>query len=274
MSETQPDYEVRPFAGLPSEADWVALRKLVPAATATAQLNAAHSAKPVQVVTLLPDLHPAWQRADGQPVLALQSAYASADPGLDLGQALELALKAEPGNPVTSIDPGAPSPRLQDMLDLDFDFTVTVHQTFEYWKDLDPDDADMTQAIEDASKAIDPTDAVPDTPSAYWTKLGGRPYLRWSLGIEETELLDALARLQAKRQAGVVDGAKYVGAFRSLGMIIPVWELPTGTEAADLTDPLGSFRERLNKALAVGDDLSVAERRARAGLVARSVTLR
>jgi hypothetical protein len=275
MPEEQPDYSVRPLAGLPGEADWVALREVVSAGTATAKLTAARGGDAVEVVTLLPDVRPAWKRADGTPVIALQTSFYSGDPGLDLGQALELALAAEPGTAVTAITPGEPGPRLQDLLDLTEPFTVTVHSGFEYWSELNPADAaEMESTIAQASKAVEPTALVPGVPSAYWIRLNGRPFLRWSLGVEETVLLDALARLQAKRQAAVVDGGKYAGAFRALGLIIPVWELPAGTGAEDLTEPLEAFRARLNDVIAEPADLTLMERRARAGLVARSVTLR
>ncbi|MDR1294411.1 MAG: DUF5926 family protein [Bifidobacteriaceae bacterium] len=274
MVDTVLDYSVRPFAGLPNEADWVALRGLVPAATATARLTDAHGGEAVEVATLLPDLRPGWKRADGTPVLALQSTFSSADPGMDLGQALELALAVDPGKPVTAIEPDKASPRLQDLLDLDEPFIVTVHSGFEYWADLDPSDEDMAATIDEASTVIDPTAAVPEVASAYWTSLAGRPFLRWALGVPEPDLLDALARLQAIRQAAVVEGGKYAGAFRAHGLIMPVWELPRGTEAADLTEPLGIFMKRLDEALANPSELTVVERRARAGLVARSVTLR
>ncbi|MDR1426300.1 MAG: DUF5926 family protein [Bifidobacteriaceae bacterium] len=273
--EAKPDYSVRPFAGLPSEGDWVALREVVPAATATARLNAEHGGAAIEVTTLLPEIRPAWKRADGTPVLALQSTFSSEDPGLDLGQALELAIAAEPGSEVKAIDPGRASARLQDLLDLNEAFVVTVQPGFDYWADLNPELAETLEpVIKQASDAIVPSAAVPEVASAYWTKLNGRPFVRWSLGVDEPTLLDGLARLQAKRQAGVVDGAKYAGAFRALGLIIPVWELPAGTEAADLTQPLTAYRELLDAALANRVGLTVAERRARAGLVARSVTLR
>jgi hypothetical protein len=274
MPETKPDYETRPLAGLPGEADWVALREVVPAATATAALNAEHGGGEVQVVTVLPEARPAWKRADGVPVIALKTTFTSPDPGLDFGQALERALEAEPGEPVIAIKPGEPSARIQELLDLDQPFEVTVLEDFAFWRDLDPEAEGIDAAIEESAKVADPTAAVPDIPSAYWTKMGGRPYLRWALGVEEAPLLNALARLQARREAAVVDGGKYAGAFRSCGLVIPVWGLPPDIEAADLTEPLAAYRERLDEALAVPGDLTLPERRARAGLVARSVTLR
>jgi hypothetical protein len=272
MPENQPDYTTRPFALLPGEPDWVALREVVPAATATARL--ASDGAPVEVTTLLPKIHPAWKRADGTPVIALQTTFSSGDPGLDLGQALELAIAADPGRPVRAIDPGRPGPRLQELLDLAAPFEVTVRAGFDYWAGLDPADESMADLIEQTSKAINPSAAVPGVASAYWTMLAGRPFLRWSLGVDETQLLNALARLQAIRQAGVIEGAKYAGAFRALGLVIPVWELPSGTQATDLTEAAGAFKARLDEALDATQDLTLAERRARAGLVARSVTLR
>jgi hypothetical protein len=94
------------------------------------------------------------------------------------------------------------------------------------------------------------------------------------MGLEEDPTLDALARLQARREAGVMDGAKYAGAFRELGLVIPVWELPGGTGAAGVAEPAKAFKGRFDEALAATAPLDAAERRARAGLVARSVTLR
>ena len=55
----------RPFEGLPCEADWVALREIVPAATATVRTTAEHGARDVTVTTVLPMAWPAMHRADG-----------------------------------------------------------------------------------------------------------------------------------------------------------------------------------------------------------------
>jgi hypothetical protein len=151
---------------------------------------------------------------------------------------------------------------------------VAVHDSFDYWLPLDPDNEDLAEAVKSSAEALDPTAAVEGVASAYWTRMKTREYLRWSLGIEEEALLDALARLQARREAGVMEGAKYAGAFRSLGLVIPVWDLPRGTDAADLAEPAAAFLARLDTALGEKGPLDANERRARAGLVARSVTLR
>jgi hypothetical protein len=65
-----------------------------------------------------------------------------------------------------------------------------------------------------------------------------------------------------------------VGAFRASGLVVPVWELPKGTEAADLEGPATELGEKLAKALSIKEPLDANERRARAGIVSRQVTLR
>jgi hypothetical protein len=208
-------------------------------------------------------------------LLALQTTYKSGDRSRDLAQALLAAVEAEPGDPVTDIAVGAPGPHLQDVLDPATPFDVDVRPRFDFWQGLVIDGVeDMDAAIDQASEAIDPTAAVPETTSAYWTLQNKRPFLRWSLAVEEETLLDALARLHAARESAVMPGARYAGAFRSLGLMIPVWELPAGTEADEVTAPAAEFKARLDAALAQGGELNVLERRARAGLVARNVTIR
>ena len=55
---------------------------------------------------------------------------------------------------------------------------------------------------------------------------------------------------------------------------MPVWELPRGTEADELEGPVAELDARLTEALAVTEPLDANERRARAGIVSRQVTLR
>jgi hypothetical protein len=89
----------------------------------------------------------------------------------------------------------------------------------------------------------------------------------------EEELLDALARLAAVDEAGLGEGTKLVGSFRAHGLTVPVWDLPSAMSAEDCEKPAAAFVERLAGALAQNTPLTVQERRARAGLVNRQVTL-
>jgi hypothetical protein len=62
--------------------------------------------------------------------------------------------------------------------------------------------------------------------------------------------------------------------FRALGAVAPVWDLPLGFGAVSCEEPAAQFGARLQQALTDDAPLSDAQRRARAGLTTRQVTLR
>lgn len=263
----------RPFEGLPGEADWVALREVVPAASAKVRTTAEYGARDITVVTLLPNLWPALHRSDGEILVALQTAARSGDASRDVAAAILAAIELEPAEPLTTLvlEPG---PRLQDVLDLTVDFEVEVHADFGYWIGEDEErTGELEQAVKDSSEQIVPTVKVEGAEAAYWCRMG-REFLRWARSEPQEELLDALARLQVERTLELEEGARFVGAFRSSGLLVPVWELAPGTEAEELTEPVQALDGRLAAALAVTEPLDPAARRARAGIVARQVTLR
>ena len=108
----------RPFAGLASECDWVALREIVPAATARLTLLPEYANdRTVTLATVLPGAWPAIVRADGQIYLGLQTQTGSGDASRDAGGALLRALSAEAGDPVP-FEQHVTDPRLQDMVDV------------------------------------------------------------------------------------------------------------------------------------------------------------
>src|SRR5690242_2516604 len=90
-----PVFVSRPFEGLPSECDVVALRELVPAATAPLPLIGDHADRDVTLVTLLPGAAPAMVRENGAIWLALQVQHHFGDPARDLGAVLTAALAQE-----------------------------------------------------------------------------------------------------------------------------------------------------------------------------------
>jgi hypothetical protein len=53
-----------------------------------------------------------------------------------------------------------------------------------------------------------------------------------------------------------------------------VWDLPADTPAEDWIEPAREFQTRLEQALTVTEPLTSDERRARAGLLSRQITLR
>lgn len=261
----------RPFEGLPAETDLVAMREILPSATAELTVQGT----PVLLVTLLPDQVPAMRREDGTVVVALQTALHSGDASRDLAYAIEAALALEPGTALRLAELPEPGTRLQDLIAADADLTVTLRHDFDYWVDPATERTpELDHALESAAENAVPMTAVEGVTSAYWTRMGGREFLRWVRPEPENELLDALARLRARRETDLEEGAPLIGAFRACGLLVPVWELNRGSEADELAAPCAAFEERLAAALAVTAPLTPDERRARAGMISRQVTLR
>ena len=193
-----PVFVARPFEGLASEADIVALREFVPAATAPLKL--ADSDRTVLLCSLLPGAAPALVREDGAIWLGLQVQHSYGDPSRDLAAVLLDALDAEPGSMVgLATDPGE-GQRLQDLV-ADEPLEVTVHSGFDYWvADIDDSDGSMAAALQQANEATSPTERLTGVEGAYWTSVGNREYLRWVLPHDEDRVLDGLARLHATQR--------------------------------------------------------------------------
>ena len=265
----------RPFEGLPGEADWVALRELVPAATAPLRTT---DGRELTLASVLPGGSPALVRADGAIVLGVQLQTSSDDVSRDLGTALAAALEAPAGAPV---DPGpigaagSAGPRLQELLDLGAPLEVTVHDDFGFWLEGTGAGPEAQAMLEQANQAILPTVRLEALDAAYWVRpTAERAHLRWVRPEPEEKLLDALARLRAAERITLGEKTRYAGAFRAHGLVVPVWDLPADTPASDWAGPAREFQERLEAALAVADPLTSDERRARAGLLSRQITLR
>ena len=266
-------YVARPFAGLASECDLIALRELVPAATAPLRLKDG-SDRAVQLCTLLPMASPALVRDDGSIWLGLQVQHSFGDPSRDLGAVLEKALASEPGEVVGLTDPPGEGPRLQDLVD-DAPLEVTVHDGFDFWlADVEDPTGTAAASLETANAAANPTSRLSSVEAAYWTNVGTKEHLRWVMPEDEDRLLDALARLHAAGKDVVAEGSRLVGMFRVHGVLVPVWDLPVGTGAEVLEEPAARFRADLDSALADATPLTADERAARSGLTNRQLTIR
>jgi hypothetical protein len=269
-----PAYVARPFEGLPSECDVVALRELVPAATAP--LTVEDTDRAVTLCTLLPMAAPAMVRDNGEIWLGLQVQHQFGDPSRDLAAVLQhaIAVADEGGNGIVghTSQPG-PGPRLQDLV-TDTSLTVTVHDGFGFWVADAEEDASTAAALEQANQAANPSARLTSVEAAYWTDVGTKEHLRWVMPEPEGPLLDALARLHAAGRDRLVEDSRLVGMFRAHGLLVPVWDLPLGTGAEALEEPADAFATALEEALADESDLSQEQRAARAGLANRQVTLR
>lgn len=263
----------RPFEGMPSECDVVAMRELVPAATAPLTL-ADDPSRTVRLCTLLPAAAPAMVRDSGEIWLGLQVQHNFGDPARDLGAVLEAALQAEPGVVGLTAPPGD-GPRIQDLVTGET-LDVTVHDGFDFWiSDIEEGErATLAAALQQANEAAAPTSRLTTVTAAYWTDVGPKEHLRWVMPEPEDRLLDALARLHAGGRDGLVEGSRFVGMFRAHGLLAPVWDLPVGTGPEPLEEPAERFAADLAEALADTSDLTAEQRSSRSGLANRQVTLR
>ncbi|CAB4730081.1 MAG: topoisomerase II [Actinobacteria bacterium] len=260
----------RPFQGLPSECDLIALRELVPAATAP--LTLVGSDREVQLCSLLPMAAPAMVRDSGAIWLGLQVQHHFGDPARDLGAVLSKALESEPGIVGLTDDPGT-GPRLQDLIAGDT-LDVTVHDGFDFWIADVPEQDALAAALEQANAAASPTARLTSVEAAYWTNVGTKEHLRWVMPEPEDQLLDALARLHAAGKDVIAPEARLVGMFRAHGLLAPVWDLPVGTGPEQLEETAATFAADLAAALADDTPLSSEERSTRNGLANRQVTIR
>ncbi|MEU3497074.1 MULTISPECIES: DUF5926 family protein [Kitasatospora] len=270
----------RPFEGLPGEADWVALRELVPAATVPLVLaagvadEAVGEVPSVTLATVLPLAWPALRRPDGSILLGLQTQSSSGDLSRDLADALELALATEPGTPVPARRTNPGGRRLQELLDTTAAFVPEVHTGFEFWlEDAESATGEVAASLERANASAIPTEKLAGVDSAYWCGTPDKNHLRWVMDVPEEQLLDALSRLSAAGDSSLGEGTKLVGSFRAHGLTVPVWDLPLEMTAADVEKPAVEFAGKLAAVLAAPAPLTAEERRARANLVSRQITL-
>ncbi|MGB3827152.1 MAG: DUF5926 family protein [Ornithinimicrobium sp.] len=266
----------RPFEGLSNETDWVALREIVPTATAVIRVTLPDGTeRAVTLATVLPGAMPALHREDGEVLVALQSRTSSGDASRDIAQALLAAVAAEPGSPITSVRPATVgTPRLQDLIAAGQSLDVQLHEDFSFWVGEEEASPEVAAALEQTNAAAVPTTKIDDVPSAYWCLMGERAYIRWILPQDEDAATTALARLQAAGEHTLGEDTSLLGAFRAAGVLVPVFEVDPQVPAAQHGAALQAIQERYAAALEISDTLTADERRAREGIISRQVTLR
>jgi hypothetical protein len=268
----------RPFDGLADEAEWIALRELVPSATApltlTPDLVQRFGARPVTLATVLPMAWPAMTRPDGRVFIGLQRHVQSGDVSRDLAVAIVCALQTTPGGTVSVPALPGPGPRLQDVL-IDGPLDITLHDGFEFWLDSDAgDDPNVKASLERANSSVYPTVRLAAARAAYWCRVPDKSHVRWVLPDDEDRALDALSRLAGAGELLLGAGTKFAGMFRAHGRLVPVWDIPREPPADEWEAPMADFAKRYADALADPAPLDPAARRARQGLVGRQLTLR
>lgn len=271
-------FVARPFAGLADETEWIALRELVPAASAPLtlkpEIKAEYGDRPVTLSTVLPMAWPALTRQDGQVFVGLQRHVQSGDVSRDLAVAILQALGTPLGETVSVPALPGQGPRLQDILE-DGPLEITLHDGFEYWlDDQQAQDENVKASLERANASIYPTVRMSAAHAAYWCRVPDKAHVRWVLPDEEDGALDALARLSAAGELVLGDDTKFAGMFRAHGLLVPVWDVPGEPEGADWEAPLADFAKRYQDTLGDTTPLDGAARRAKQGLIGRQLTLR
>ena len=272
-SQQQPAFVRRPFERLPGETGWVAMREIVPAATARVTFTHEDESREATIASVLPLAWPGLHRADGSLFVALQTGGSSSDASRDIAEALLAVAALEPGQPLTTSPRAtAASPRLQDLLTGD-DFEVILHEGFDFWVEGQNMDDEGAESLARANEAITPTVQMRSATNAYWCRIGNRTYIRWVLPHDEDKATDALARLQSAGSSALGDG-KLLGAFRAHGLLVPVWEVDAGADAGSFEDDFAALVGRLDAQLEVDTPLTSDELRARSGIASRQLTLR
>lgn len=268
----------RPFQGLAAETEWVALREILPAATAVVTWAAGQAPQgaPAQatLATVLPLAWPGLHRGDGAVLVGMQSGSSSGDASRDLAAQLIAAATAEPGTPVPHLpSPTGDTPRLQDVL-VDEPFEAILHEGFDFWVGEQDLEGEAKESLDRANESVVPTSRMAALPSAFWVRIGERTHIRVVLGDDEDAATDALARLHAAGEDALGGDTRLLGAFRACGLLVPVWDLDPELEATAYEEELAAWGTRYAVALASDASLTAEERRAKSGLLSRQVTLR
>lgn len=264
----------RPYEGLAAEAELVALQEFVPSATAQVTVKET----PVQLVTVLPGAVAAMVREGGERLVALQVAAHSQNPGRDLAYALNWVLSAKEGEQLQSTAADGQQPALKDIFPVDAALDVTSYDDFSWWF---PEDAQVPpqiqQAMAAANDAVIPSAEVKtDAPGAvWWVNPGsGKAHIRWVRTEDnESQMISALARIAARGELNLGEGTKFAGAFRTHGVVVPVWDLDPAVEPASYADALVALNKAIEAEYANDAQLSADERKQLDNIKSRQVTI-
>lgn len=271
-------FVARPFEGINGEAELVAMLELLASATCEVTLRA-NAAIPnglkATIVTLLPGGAGGLRTDDDRVLVALQTQAHSSDRSADLARAIINAAAAPIGEFIAPVVSTNQEIRAQDLLDPATAFSPVVHTDFQWWLDLgvaDPKLADDREAVEDMNTSVAPVSRVGDT--AFLVTLSGRTQVRMVLSDAEGPATDAFARLIAASGESLGDGCKWLGNFRTCGLLAPVWDVPPEWDADTARTHVARFMHRYQDAVTSSEVLTSAQRQARATAVGKFVTLR
>ena len=267
----------RPFGGLAAEADLVALQEFVPSAVTTVDVKGT----PVNIVTVLPGAGAALVREEdqgGERFVALQVTSHSQNPGRDLAYALNWVVDAKPGETLQSTVADGSQPELSELLSDDATLDITTHQDFSWWfPEGTPVPPQIQQALRQANDAVLPSEKIgADLPGAIWwvNPGGGKAHIRWVRTEDnEAQMLSALARIAARGELNLGEGTKFAGAFRTHGLVVPVFDLDPTVAADSYEAALADLDKKITAEYDNDAALSADERKQLDSIKSRQVTI-
>lgn len=267
----------RPYKGLKAETDLVALQEFVPSAVAKVDVKGT----PVNIVTVLPGAGAALRRPEedgGERFVALQVQSHSQNPNRDLAYALNWVLEAEPGATLNSTAADGSQPELNTLISESAELDITTHDDFNWWfTESAVSNPQVQQALARANGAVIPSVEVDaDLPGSIWwvNPGGGKAHIRWIRPEDdERKMLDALARIAARGELNLGENTKFAGAFRTHGLLVPVFDLDPAVAA----DSYGDALKKVDEAIAAEYDndaqLNADERKQLENIKSRQVTI-
>lgn len=267
----------RPFGGLAAEADLVALQEFVPSAVVTFEVKGT----PVNIVTVLPGAGAALVREEaqgGERFVALQVTSHSQNPGRDLAYALNWVVDAKPGETLQSTAADGSQPELTSLIDASATPEITTYDDFAWWF---PEGASVPpqiqQALQQANDAVLPSEKVGvDLPGAIWwvNPGGGKAHIRWVRTEDnEAQMLTALARIAARGELNLGEGTKFAGAFRTHGLVVPVFDLDPSVDAGSYEEALAALNKQIEAEYSNDAALTADERKQLDNIKSRQVTI-
>lgn len=236
---------------------------------------------PVNIATVLPGAGAALVREEaqgGERFVALQVTSHSQNPGRDLAYALNWVVDAAPGETLQSTVADGSQPELTSLIDASATPEITTYDDFAWWF---PEGASVPpqiqQALQQANDAVLPSEKVGvDLPGAIWwvNPGGGKAHIRWVRTEDnEAQMLSALARIAARGELNLGDGTKFAGAFRTHGLVVPVFDLDPSMEAGSYEEALAALNTKIEAEYANDAALSADERKQLDNIKSRQVTI-
>ena len=217
----------------------MALRELVPAATAKLRTT---DGRDVTLASVLPGGTPALVRANGEILLGVQMQASSDDVSRDLGTALAAALEAPAGAPV---DPGPdrrrrigrPAAAGAARPGRAVRGRRPRRLRRSGWRAPTPVRRRWPGSSTPTRRSCRPCGCPDWRPPTGCGRAASAPTCAGCGPSPRRSCSTRWPGSRASEQILLGEGTRYAGAFRALGLVVPVWDLPADTPAEDWVEP-------------------------------------